>query len=78
MQVFMKNSFDAYERLEEVSFVGNLDRVNTDIFTLKLNGVSNGKLKQIQVNISRKDITEIENLKIFAENVIKSMGEAGF
>ena len=81
MQAFMKSNFRAYERLTQVVLIGDPDHTSKDIVTLKINGVSNGKLKQIQINITKQDITELRNLQIFVNNAINFMDdreEAGF
>ena len=69
--MFVKNSFSAYEIFEPVFFVPE-DECN-GIYTLKINGVSKGKMKQIQINLTKNDYTEFKQLKKFVEDVDKSM-----
>ena len=69
MEVFMKNKFDAYETLKGVSF--RFDEEGNGILTLKIDGVSKGKKKQIHINFTKRDFHEIEGLKEFVDGIVK-------
>ena len=69
MEVFMKNNFAAYETLMGAAF--RFDEESNGILTLKIDGISRGKHKQIQINFTKRDFHEIEGLKEFVDDVVK-------
>lgn len=68
MEVFMKNKFRAYETLKEVDF---RFEESDNILTLKVTGINRGRRKQIQINFSKMDFTEVKTLKIFLNDAVK-------
>ena len=65
MEVFMKDKFKAYETLTQATI--RIDETTSDILTLKITGISNGKNKQIQINFTKKDSMQFAWLQEFID-----------